>query len=98
MASQPADRVLANRSSASEENQYPILPKQSSSIGSTSYERFLKACILKNLDRPELVTPALINASYLGWLLGISDTDSEQVQKVYAEVSLCVFQFREISN
>lgn len=88
MAPLLADHTVVDSSLTSEHRQSPILPNHAPSIGSASYVKYLKVCILKNLDRPELVTPSLINAAYLGWLLATGDADSDRVQKVFAEVSL----------
>lgn len=56
---------------------------------STSY---LQGCIQKNLDRPDLVTPSLVDAQYLEWLSGLPNTDMEGVMRKHAEVRLLKFE------
>lgn len=66
MATQAADQDHErNSSSTSEHRDSPIFPKQPAEIGAASYERYLQGCIQKNPDRPDLVTPSLVDAQYL---------------------------------
>jgi len=86
MAAQPAREMPQGPIISTEDRTFFVLPKKPTRVDQASYEYYVRGCVEKHLDTPDLVTPEQINPLYYRWLSALHVSAPDQSFALLSQV------------